>query len=136
MNQTRSDLVDGLRAVGYAVDADLTAGAPCAGELLDRAACFIDAALTIAGCPVSGRAYVRCSCARGQLFVEVTHLGRGTFTAVMSDAAAMRALGELRSWAEACGRSLTIDRGPGDEFRVTALFDPQPSVAVGSHAAP
>jgi len=125
VNQTRSDLIDGLRAVGYAVDADLAGSSPCAGELLDRAVRFIDAALAIGARPVSGRAYVRCSCARGELFVEVTHLGRGTFTAVISDAAALRALGELRSWTEACGRSLTVDRGPGDEFRVTALFDPE-----------
>jgi len=125
VNLTTLDLIDDLRAAGYAVDADLAGSSPCAGELLDRAACFIDAALVISGRPVSGRAYVRCSRVRGELFVEVTHLGRGTFTAVMGDAAALRALGELRSWTKACGRSLTVDRGPNDEFRVTARFDPE-----------
>ena len=71
------------------MDADVAGGSPCAGELLERTACFIEAALAIGGCPMSGRAYVRFSCALGQLLVEVTHLGRGTFTAVMGDAAAM-----------------------------------------------
>ena len=129
-----SDLADGLRAVGYAVDADLAGSSPCAADLLDRAGCFIDAALAIAGCPVSGRAYVRCSWARGELFVEVTHLGRGTFTAVTGDVAALQALDELRSWAEQGGRSLTVDRGPGDEFRVTARFDPESVIAAQGRA--
>ncbi|TMK55438.1 MAG: hypothetical protein E6G60_19500 [Actinobacteria bacterium] len=130
MNQMRSDLVDDLRAVGYAVHSDLAEMAPCAGAMLDRVACFIDAALTVAGRPASGRAYIRYSCSQEVLFVEVTHLGRGTFSTVTGDAVAMCALDELRSSAERCGRSVTVDRGPRDEFRITAVFDRERSVAL------
>jgi hypothetical protein len=129
VNQTRSDLVDGLRAVGYAVDSDVSPTPRCAGELLDRAACFIDSALTVAGRPASGSAYIRWSCSNGVLFVEVTHLGRGTFSAVTGNAVARQALDELRSWTDRYGRSLTVDRGPRDEFRITALFEPRPNAA-------
>jgi hypothetical protein len=128
MKQIRSDLVDDLREGGYAVDLDMFGMSACeSADLMDRAACFVDSALTVAGRPTSGRAYIRLSCSQGLLFVEVTHLGRGTFNAVMRDDAAMQALEQLRARATTSGRSLTIERGPRDQFRVTVVLEPSPS---------
>jgi hypothetical protein len=118
MNSLRLGFVDGLRHSGYAVLDELGVADCECGELLDRAAEFVDAALTVAGCPASGRAYIRLSCSRGLLFVEVTHLGRGTFDSVMVDDAAMTALDELRAWTNGADRSLRIERGPRGQFRV------------------
>ena len=91
---------------------------------MDRAARFIDAALTVGGAARSGRAYIRLSCSRGLLFVEVTRLAPGTFDALMVDSAAMNALQELRAWAEESAQALTIERGPRDQFRITVVLEP------------
>ena len=91
---------------------------------MGQAVRFIDAALTIAGTAGSGRAYIRLSCSRKLLFVEITHLTPGTFDALMVDNAAMTALGELRAWAGECAQALTIERGPRDQFRITVVLDP------------
>ena len=125
MKQIHSDLVDDLRDGGCGIDLDMFGMSACeSADLMDRAACFVDSALTVAGRPTSGRAYIRLSCSQGLLFVEVTHLGRGTFNAVMRDDAAMRALEQLRARATTSGRSLAIERGPRDQFRVTVVLEP------------
>jgi hypothetical protein len=122
MNTFRSRLVGELRDEGHAVVDELGISACECGELVDRAFHFVDAALTLAGCPSSGHAYVRLSCSRGLLFVAVTLLRADTFDTVMNDNAAMTALEELRAWASGSDRSLTIDRGPRDQFRITVVF--------------
>jgi hypothetical protein len=120
MNDTHAGLLHGLREGGHAVDFHRCADAQAeCEELVEHAARFIDAALSVAGCPTSGRAYVRVSSTRGIFFVEVTHLSPGTFDVLTREPAAMDALDELREWAVASGRSLTVDRGPRDRFRVT-----------------
>jgi hypothetical protein len=122
MNKTVSGLVSGLRDEGHAVVDELGISADECGDLIDRAVTFVDAALTLAGCPRSGRAYIRLSRLRGLLCVAVTLLRADTFDMVMNDDAAMTALEELRAWASALGRSLTIDRGPRDQFRITIVL--------------
>ena len=124
MNKIASGFVDGLREAGHAVADDLGISACRCGDLVDRAARFVDAALTVAGGTRSGRAYIRLSCSRGLLFVEVTHLGPGTFDALMADDAAMLHLEELRKWAHDSGHALTIERGPRNQFRITAVLGP------------
>jgi hypothetical protein len=108
------NFVDGLREAGHAVADDLGISACRCGDLIDRAARFVDAALPAAGATRYGRAYIRLSCSRGLLFVEVTHLDPGTFDALMADDAAMLYLEELRYWAHDSGHALTIERGPRD----------------------
>jgi hypothetical protein len=128
MTMIHSNLVDGLREGGYAVDLDASGMSACASAgLVDRAADFVDSALTVAGSPTSGRAYIRFSCARERLFVEVTHLGCGTFNALLREDAAVTALEQLRAWAAMSGRSLTVDRGPRDQLRIAATFEPNPT---------
>ena len=123
MNNLRSDLVDALREGGHAVADELAVSCKC-GNLMDRAARFIDAALTVEGAPRSGRAYIRLSCARGLLFVEVTRLAPGTFDALMVDDVAMDALEQLQTWAGESAQALTIERGPRDQFRITVVLEP------------
>ena len=122
MNRIGTAFIDGLRAEGNAVVDELGISACECGDLMDCAVRFVDAALALAGCPRSGRAYIRFSCSRKLLFVEVTHLGPGTFDAVMADDTAMIALDELRAWARGTGRSLTIERGPRDQLRITIVL--------------
>jgi hypothetical protein len=124
MNDTRPGLVDALREGGHAVVDELGISACRCGDLMDRAARFVDAALIVAGAARSGRAYIRLSCSRGLLFVEVTHLGPGTFDALMVDEAAMNALEELRAWARDSAQALTTERGPRDQFRITLVLEP------------
>ena len=124
MNNLRPDLVDALREGGHAVVDELGISACKCGDLIDRAARFIDAALTVAGTAWSGRAYIRLSCSRGVLFVEVTRLAPGTFDALMVDNAALNALEELRAWARESAQALTIERGPRDQFRITVVLEP------------
>jgi hypothetical protein len=139
MNHLRPDHVDALREGGHAVVDAFGISCKC-GDLMDRAARFIDAALTVDGAARSGRAYIRLSCSRGFLFVEVTRLAPGTFDALMVDSAAMNSLQELRAWAEESAQSLTIERGPRDQFRITVVLEPgsrvdcSPSCEV--HTAP
>jgi hypothetical protein len=122
MNRIDSNFIDGLRDEGHAVVDELGISACECGDLMDAAVRFVDAALALAGCPSSGRAYIRFSCSRKLLFVEVTHLGPGTFNAVMADDTAMTALDELRAWARGSGRSLSIERGPRDQLRITVVL--------------
>jgi hypothetical protein len=124
MNDSRSVLVDALREGGHAVVDELGISACRCGDLLDRAARFIDAALTVAGANRSGRAYIRLSCSSGLLFVEVTRLSPGTFDALMVDDAAMNALEELRAWARESAQALRTERGPRDQFRITVVLEP------------
>jgi len=123
MNDTHADLLHGLRNGGYAVDFhQCHDGAADCDALIEHTARFVDAALSIAGCPASGRAYVRVSSRRGLFYVEVTHLSPGTFDVLTREPAAMDALDELRQWAVRSGRSLTVERGPRDQFRVTVML--------------
>src|SRR3954463_9718360 len=125
MNSIHAELVDGLQGAGHAVNVhDVGLSAAECDELLEHAARFIDAALSVAGCPTSGRAYVRVSSARGAMFVEVTHLSPGTFGVVMADSSTLEALDALRRWAERCGRSLAVERGPRDRFGATVSLMP------------
>jgi len=124
MSKIRSRLVGELRDEGHAVVDELGISTCECGELVERAVGFVDAALSLAGCPSSGRAYVRLSCSRGLLLVEVTLLRADTFDTVMNDDTAMTALEELRAWAGGSDRSLSIDRGPRDQFRITVVFGP------------
>jgi len=124
VNDLRPDLVDALRKDGHAVVDELGISAPRCRDLLDQAVRFIDVALTVSGTARSGRVYIRLSCSRGLLFVEITHLTPGTFDALMVDNAAMTALGELRAWARESAQSLTSERGPRDQFRITVLLKP------------
>jgi hypothetical protein len=123
MNKIRPDLVDALREGGHAVVDELGISCRC-GDLMDRAARFIDAALTVDGAARSGRAYVRLSCSRGLLFVEVTRLAPGTFDSLVLESAAMIALEELRAWAREHAQSLTIEPGPRNQFRITVVLEP------------
>jgi hypothetical protein len=123
MNKIRPDLVDALREGGHAVVDELGISCRC-GDLMDRAARFIDAALTVDGTARSGRAYIRLSCSRGLLFVEVTGLAPGTFDALLVDGAAMIALEELRAWAREYAQALTIEPGPRNQFRITVVLEP------------
>jgi len=76
MTQFRPGFVESLREGGYAVDLDGSAMWACEyGDLIDRADSFVESALTVAGRPSSGRAYIRFSWSRGRLYVEVTNLG-------------------------------------------------------------
>jgi hypothetical protein len=124
MHNIGADFVDELREAGHAVADDLGISACRCGELIDRAARFVDAVLPMTGAARSGRAYIRLSCSRGLLFLEVTHLGAGTFDALMADDAAMLHLEQLRNWAQSSGHELTIERGPRDQFRITAVLGP------------
>jgi hypothetical protein len=124
VNDLRPDLVDALREDGHAVIDELGISAPGGGELIDQAVRFIDAALSVAGTARSGRAYIRFSCSRGLLFVEITHLTPGTFDTLMADDAAMTALGDLQAWARVSAQALTIERGPRDQFRITVVLEP------------
>jgi hypothetical protein len=124
MNDSCPDLVDALRDDGHAVVNELGISACRCGDLIDQAVRFINATLTMAGTARSGRAYIRLSCSRGLLFVEVTRLAPGTFDALMVDNAAMNALEELRAWARESAQALTIERGPRDQFRITVLLEP------------
>jgi len=125
MNENRPDLVDALREGGHAVADELGISACRCGDPMDRAARFIDAALNVDGGARSGRAYIRLSCSRGLLFVEVTHLGPGTFDALMGNDTARYALDELRAWARDSAQALTIERGPRDQFRITVVLEPK-----------
>ncbi|HEU5307333.1 MAG TPA: hypothetical protein VFW97_08410 [Acidimicrobiia bacterium] len=130
MNEIHAELVDGLRVGGHAVDFhQFGVDAEQCDELIEHAARFIDAALNVAGCPASGRAYVRVSTVRGLLFVEVTHLSPGTFDVLMGEPATLDALDEIRQWATRSGRSVTIERGPRDQFRAVV------SLAQVAHAS-
>jgi hypothetical protein len=124
VNGIPSDLVDQLRDSGHAVGDELGISTCRCGDLVDRAARFVDAALAGTRPARSGRAYIRLSCSRGCLFVEVTDLRPGTFHAVMSNDAAMVALDELRAWAHDVAEDLAIERGPRDQFRITMLLGP------------
>jgi hypothetical protein len=124
VNDLRFDLVDALREDGHAVIDELGIFAPGCGELIDQAVRFIDAALSVAGTARSGRAYIRFSCSRRLLFVEITHLTPGTFDTVVGDDAAMNALEELRGWARDSAQALAIERGPRDQFRITVVLEP------------
>jgi hypothetical protein len=126
VNRIRFGLVDELRDSGHAVVDELGITTCRCGELVDRAARFVDAALAGTSPARSGRAYIRLSCSRGLLFVEVTDLRPGTFDAVMVDRAAMVALDELRAWAHDFAQKVSIERGPRDQFRVTLLLAPTP----------
>ena len=128
MTQFPTELVEGLREAGYAIELDGSGlwGCECV-DLIDRAVSFVESALTVVGRPASGRAYIRFSCSHGRLFVEVTHLGPGTFDAVLREEAAVRALERLRAWAATSGRSLTVERGPRDQFRITVVLEPTPT---------
>jgi hypothetical protein len=128
MNKIRSDLVDELRGLGCAAVDESGASACKCGDLLDRATGFVDAALNVAGCPRSGRAYIRLSCARELLFVEVTHLDPGTFDAVVVDEGAVVAIDELRTWARGIGRSFSVERGPRDQLRISVTLGPDADV--------
>ena len=123
MNDIRPGLVDALREGGHAVADELGISACRCGDLMDRAARFIDAVLTAGGAR-SGRAYIRLSCSRGLLFVEVTRLAQGTYDALIVDRAAMNALEELRAWARESAQSLTIEPGPRNQFRITVVLEP------------
>jgi hypothetical protein len=101
-------------------------------ELMDHAGEFVESALIVAGRPKPGRAYVRFSCSQGILFVEVTHLGHGTFNALMGDEAAMATLDRLRGWTRTFGRSLTVERGPRDEFRITVVLESKKRLGPGA----
>ena len=147
MNDFCPDLVDALRQDGHAVVDELGISACTCGDLIDQAVRFINSALTVAGTARSARAYIRLSCSRGLLFVEVTRLTPGTFDALMVDRAAMNALEELRAWARESAQALTIERGPRDQFRITVVLEPgclvdssprgeaQPDDIEGEHAA-
>ena len=135
MNDSVLDLIDALRDSGHAVLHELGISAGECGDLMDRAARFIDAALTVAGSPQSGRAYIRVSRSRGIVFVEVTHLRPGTFDALLSDDAVVKAIEELRAWARDLAQALTIERGPRDQFRITVLLEPPGSRADSYPAA-
>jgi hypothetical protein len=124
MNENRPDLVDALREGGHAVADELGISACRCGDPMDRATRFVDAALTVNGGARSGRAYIRLSCSRGLLFVEVTHLGPGSFDALMGNDTAMHALDELQTWARVSAHALTIERGPRDQFRIAVVFEP------------
>ena len=123
MNHLHPDLVDALREGGHAVADELGISCTC-GDLMDRAARFVEAALTVDGTERSGRAYIRLSCARGLLFVEVTRLAPGTFDAIIGDRAAMLALEELRESARVSAQALTIEPGPRNQFRITVVLEP------------
>jgi len=123
MKNLRPTLVDALREGGHAVVDELGISCTC-GDLMDRAARFIDAALTVDGTARSGRAYIRLSRSRGLLFVEVTRLAPGTFDALILDSAAMNALEELRAWARESAQALTIEPGPRNQFRITVVLEP------------
>ena len=122
MHNIGAGYLDELRKGGHAVATDLDISACRCGDAVDRAARFVDAALTVPSGTRCGHAYIRLSCSRGLLFVEVTHLGLGTFDAIMADDAAMRHLEELRNSAQDTGHPLTIERGPRDQFRITTLL--------------
>lgn len=124
MNDPCPDLVDALREEGHAVVDELGISAPWCRDLINQAVRFIDAALTVTGTARAGRAYIRLSCSRKLLFVEITHLTPGTFDALTADDAAMTALGELRAWARESNQALTIERGPRDQFRITVALKP------------
>ncbi len=124
MNDLRRELVDALREDGHAVVDELGISAVGCGELIDQAVRFIDAALSVTGTARSGRAYIRFSCSRGLLFVEITHLTPGTFDTLMADDAAMNILEELRAWARDSAQALAIERGPRDQFRITVVLEP------------
>ena len=124
MHNIGADFVNELRETGHAVADDLDISACRCGHLIDRAARFVDAVLPMAGAARSGHAYIRLSCSRGLLFLEVTHLGAGTFDALMADDATMLHLEEVRNWAQGSGHALTIERGPRDQFRITAVLGP------------
>jgi hypothetical protein len=128
VNGLRPGLIDALREDGHAVVDELGISDPTCRDLIDQAVRFIDAALTVTGTARSGRAYIRLSCSRGLLFVEITHLTPGTFDGLMVDNAAMAALGDLRAWARESAQALTIERGPRDQFRITVVLEP--AVAV------
>ena len=123
MNKTHPDLVDALREGGHAVADELGISCTC-GDLMDRAARFVDAALTVDGNEQSGRAYIRLSCSRGLLFVEVTRLAPGTFDAIIGDSAAMVAVEDLRESARVSAHALTIEPGPRSQFRITVVLEP------------
>ena len=80
MNRIGTAFIDGLRVEGNAVVDELGISACECGDLMDCAVRFVDVALVLAGCPRSGRAYIRFSCSWKLLFVEVTHLGPGRST--------------------------------------------------------
>jgi hypothetical protein len=124
MSNDRAALVNGLRGHGHAVVDELSAWTGRRGVPVERAARFVEAALTVADRVRPGRAYVRLSVARGLVLVEVTHLEPGSFDALMVDDAAIIALEDLKVWAAEFGRGLTIERGPRDQFRVTVVFKP------------
>jgi hypothetical protein len=136
MHNTGVGLVDELREAGHAVADDVGISACRCGDLIDRAARFVDAVLPVADAARSGRAYIRLSCSRGLLFVEVTHLGPGTFDALMADDATMLHLEDLRNWAQGSGHALTIERGPRDQFRITAVLGPGGSSDFSPGCAP
>src|SRR6266516_4477138 len=99
MNNLRSGFVDGLRQGGNAVVDESGISACGCDDLMERASGFVAAALAVVACAGAGRAYIRLSCSRGLLFVEVTHLSPGTFDALMGDDTAMIVLDDLRAWA-------------------------------------
>jgi hypothetical protein len=124
MDNIGAGFVDGLREAGHAVADELGISGCRCGDLVERAARFVDAALTVEGRVGSGRAYIRLSCSRGLLFVEVTALGAGTFDALMNNDAARVALEELRACARDSGQATTTERGPRDQFRITVVLQP------------
>jgi hypothetical protein len=123
MDKIGSELAEELRDVGCAVDDSCISACKC-GKLLDRAAGFVDGALKLAGCPRSGHAYIRVSCAHQLAFVEVTHLGPGTFDALTVDEVAAAALDALRTWTLGIGRSFAVERGPRDQLRISVVLEP------------
>src|SRR5689334_739142 len=122
MDKIRSELAEELRDVGCAVVDDSGLSACKCRNLLNRAAGFVDGALKLAGCPRSGHAYIRVSCAHQLVFIEVTHLGPGTFDAVTVDPVAVAALDALRTWTVGIGRSFSVERGPRDQLRISVVL--------------
>jgi hypothetical protein len=125
MDKIGSELAEELRAVRCAVVDDSGLSACKCGNLLDRAAGFVDGALKLAGCPRSGHSYIRVSCAHQLVFIEVTHLRPGTFDALTIDPVAVAAVDALRTWTLGIGRSFSVERGPRDQLRISVVLDPK-----------
>ena len=124
MDKIGSELAEELRDIGCAVVDDSGLSACKCGNLLNRAAGFVDGALKLAGRPRSGHAYIRLSRAHQLVFIEVTLLGPGTFDAVTVDPVAVAALAALRTWTLGVGRSFSVERGPRDQLRISVVLEP------------
>src|SRR5438093_13776622 len=98
MTQFPTELVEGLREAGYAIELDGSGlwGCECV-DLIDRAVSFVESALTVVGRPAPGRARIRVSCSQGQLFVERPHLSPGAYAGGLPQDAAVAAFEQLRA---------------------------------------